>query len=75
MIYLEAESELVSGYNVEYTGGSFALYFLGEYSSIIMMSSLMVCLFMGSYSTMLTGIVVFLIVSLFIWLRAAYSTL
>lgn len=43
----EAEAELVSGYNVEYSGMSFALFFLAEYSNIILMCSLNVILFFG----------------------------
>ena len=43
----EAESELVSGYNVEYSSMGFALFFLGEYSSMILMSSLTVLIFLG----------------------------
>jgi len=43
----EAESELVSGYNVEYSSISFAFFFLAEYSNIILMSSLVVILFFG----------------------------
>jgi NADH-quinone oxidoreductase subunit H len=45
----EAESELVSGYNVEYSSITFALFFLAEYSSIILMSSLFVVLFFGGW--------------------------
>lgn len=45
----EAEAELVSGYNVEYSAGGFALFFLGEYGSIIMMSSLGTVLFLGGW--------------------------
>jgi len=45
----EAESELVSGYNVEYSSITFALFFLAEYSSIILMSSLFVVLFLGGW--------------------------
>jgi NADH-quinone oxidoreductase subunit H len=43
----EAESELVSGYNVEYSSVGFVLFFLAEYSNIIIMCSLLVCLFFG----------------------------
>ena len=43
----EAEAELVSGYNVEYSGMSFALFFLAEYANIILISSLTVLLFLG----------------------------
>lgn len=43
----EAEAELVSGYNVEYSAVGFALFFIGEYANILLMSSLCVILFMG----------------------------
>merc|ERR1711943_48794 len=43
----EAESELVSGYNVEYSAMGFALFFLAEYSSMILMSALTVLIFLG----------------------------
>jgi NADH-quinone oxidoreductase subunit H len=43
----EAESELVSGYNVEYSAITFVFFFLAEYSYIIMMSALIVVLFLG----------------------------
>jgi len=43
----EAESELVSGFNVEYASMGFALFFLAEYGSIILMSVLTVLLFLG----------------------------
>jgi NADH-quinone oxidoreductase subunit H len=45
----EAEAELVSGYNVEYSAMSFALFFLAEYSNIICMCSLTVTLFCGGW--------------------------
>jgi len=43
----EAESELVSGYNTEYSSASFALFFLAEYSNILLLSSLGVTIFLG----------------------------
>jgi NADH-quinone oxidoreductase subunit H len=43
----EAEAEIVAGYNVEYSGISFALFFLGEYSNMFIMSILFVTLFWG----------------------------
>nr|ALO70509.1 NADH deshydrogenase subunit 1 [Dexiogyia corticina] len=46
--FAEGESELVSGFNVEYSSGGFALIFLAEYSSILFMSMLCVVLFLGS---------------------------
>jgi len=45
----EAEAELVSGYNVEYSAMSFALFFLAEYSNIILMCSMTVILFLGGW--------------------------
>jgi len=45
----EAEAELVSGYNVEYSAMGFALFFLGEYANIFLMSSLCVILFLGGW--------------------------
>jgi NADH-quinone oxidoreductase subunit H len=43
----EAEAELVAGYNVEYSAMGFALFFLGEYANMIIMSSFGVILFLG----------------------------
>lgn len=45
----EAESELVSGYNVEYAAMGFALFFLAEYSSMILMSALTTIMFLGGW--------------------------
>ena len=49
----EAEAELVAGYNVEYSSMGFALFFLGEYANMIMMSVLCVILFLGGMVTRL----------------------
>lgn len=45
----EAEAELVSGYNVEYSAVGFALFFLGEYGNMLLMSGLTVILFFGGW--------------------------
>jgi NADH-quinone oxidoreductase subunit H len=45
----EAEAELVSGYNVEYSAMGFALFFLGEYANMLLMSSLTTVLFLGGW--------------------------
>jgi NADH:ubiquinone oxidoreductase subunit H len=53
----EAESELVSGYNTEYSGMKFALFFLAEYASLFGMSALMAVLFFGGYYSPFGGLV------------------
>lgn len=45
----EAEAELVAGYNVEYSSIAFALFFLGEYANILLMSSLLSIFFWGGW--------------------------
>jgi NADH-quinone oxidoreductase subunit H len=45
----EAEAELVSGYNVEYSAMAFALFFLGEYANMILMSAICSILFLGGW--------------------------
>ena len=45
----EAESELVAGYNVEYSAMTFALFFLGEYANMILMSAISSILFLGGW--------------------------
>lgn len=45
----EAEAELVSGYNVEYSAMTFALFFLAEYSNMLLMSALSTVLFLGGW--------------------------
>nr|AWN56250.1 NADH dehydrogenase subunit 1 [Euborellia annulipes] len=66
----EGESELVSGFNIEYSGGGFALIFLAEYSSIIFMSLLFVMMFMGGYSmNIITFLMVLFVSFMFLWSR------
>ena len=45
----EAEAELVSGYNVEYSAMTFALFFLGEYANMILMTGMTTILFLGGW--------------------------
>ena len=45
----EAEAELVSGYNTEYSSIIFAMFFLGEYSSMLLMAAIMVIFFFGGW--------------------------
>nr|AQP29551.1 NADH dehydrogenase subunit 1 [Angularitermes nasutissimus] len=68
--FAEGESELVSGFNVEYGGGGFALIFLAEYASILFMSLLFCIIFLGSdlYSFFFYFSLVY-ISFLFVWVR------
>nr|QZK21869.1 NADH dehydrogenase subunit 1 [Amitermes sp. QLD_067] len=68
--FAEGESELVSGFNVEYGAGGFALIFLAEYASILFMSLLFCIIFLGSdlYSFFFYTKLTF-ISFLFIWVR------
>nr|WRN93149.1 NADH dehydrogenase subunit 1 [Mops pumilus] len=76
----EGESELVSGFNVEYAGGPFALFFLAEYANIIMMNILTTTLFLGAYHnpvlpelyTINFMIKTMLLTMAFLWVRASY---
>lgn len=78
----EAEAELVSGYNVEYSAMGFALFFLGEYANMLLMSGLTVILFFGGWlppfawlsfipQSFWFGIKLCVFVIAFIWMRAA----
>nr|WNH23895.1 NADH dehydrogenase subunit 1 [Paraclinus fasciatus]WNH24010.1 NADH dehydrogenase subunit 1 [Paraclinus nigripinnis] len=76
----EGESELVSGFNVEYAGGPFALFFLAEYANILLMNTLSATLFLGSSllvflpeaTTTTLMIKASLLSVLFLWVRASY---
>nr|YP_009542016.1 NADH dehydrogenase subunit 1 [Xiphidiopsis gurneyi]AYR06716.1 NADH dehydrogenase subunit 1 [Xiphidiopsis gurneyi] len=68
--FAEGESELVSGFNVEYSSGGFALIFMAEYASILFMSMLFCVMFMGGdvFSLFFFFKVAFLSF-MFIWVR------
>jgi len=63
----EAEAELVSGYNIEYSSMGFALFFIGEYANIILMSTVTSILFLGGWLPLM-NIKLFYIIPSFIWL-------
>nr|UYO79382.1 NADH dehydrogenase subunit 1 [Cheumatopsyche sp. XG-2022] len=68
--FSEGESELVSGFNVEYGGSMFALLFLSEYSMILFMSLIYVIFFWGgSFYSIVFFLKVSFIASCFIWVR------
>ncbi len=81
----EAEAELVSGYNVEYSSMPFALFFLGEYANMILMSGLTTVLFFGGwlppaeigFLTLIPGPIWFAlkiaaVLFCFLWVRATF---
>lgn len=79
----EAETELVSGYNTEYSSMKFAMFFMGEYVAMIVVSAVATTLFLGAYYsplpfapfTMVPGVIWFVLkvlalIFVFIWIRA-----
>jgi NADH-quinone oxidoreductase subunit H len=81
----EAESELVAGYNVEYSAMTFALFFLGEYANMILMSGMTAILFLGGWLppidvapfNWVPGIIWFAlkicaVLFVFLWVRATF---
>nr|YP_010869765.1 NADH dehydrogenase subunit 1 [Dendrobaena veneta]WGU49273.1 NADH dehydrogenase subunit 1 [Dendrobaena veneta] len=74
--FAEGESELVSGFNVEYSSGLFALIFMAEYANILVMSLFTSVIFMGTIIPLLSDFTVvmqtLLLATLFIWVRATY---
>nr|WNO18692.1 NADH dehydrogenase subunit 1 [Pintara tabrica melli] len=68
--FAEGESELVSGFNVEYSSGGFALIFLAEYTSIMFMSLLFSIIYLGGYDLSLIFYFKVIFISFFfIWVR------
>ena len=81
----EAEAELVSGYNVEYSSMTFALFFLGEYANMILMSAMTVILFLGGWLPPMDiapfnwipgpiwfGLKIAFVLFCFLWVRATF---
>ena len=81
----EAEAELVSGYNVEYSSMTFALFFLGEYANMILMSAMTVILFLGGWlppvdvapfnwipGPIWFGLKIAFVLFCFLWVRATF---
>ncbi len=77
----EGESEIVAGFHVEYSGSAFALFFLGEYANMIMISALASVMFLGGWLSPIPGLpdgigwffaktCLFLFV--YLWLRATF---
>jgi NADH-quinone oxidoreductase subunit H len=80
---VEGESEIVAGHMVEYSGMSFAVFFLAEYANMILLSALAAIMFLGGWDAPLAaldfipgwiwlGLKTFFVVSVFIWMRASF---
>jgi NADH-quinone oxidoreductase subunit H len=82
---VEGESEIVAGHMIEYSGMTFALFFLAEYMNMLMISALTALMFFGGWQAPVDSIVfnwippygwllikIFLIVSMFLWIRATF---
>jgi NADH-quinone oxidoreductase subunit H len=80
---VEGESEIVAGHMVEYSGMAFAMFFLAEYANMILISILTTVMFLGGWDAPVAflgfipgwiwlGIKTFLVVSMFLWLRATF---
>nr|UOU85369.1 NADH dehydrogenase subunit 1 [Theodoxus fluviatilis] len=73
--FAEGESELVSGFNIEYGSGGFALIFMAEYANILFMSLLTAILFFGGSSFLISDDIIMFLKTLFfafffVWARA-----
>lgn len=70
--FAEGESELVSGFNVEYIGGWFALIFLAEYLRIIILRIISILLFFNSINNIISLSILILITITLLWVRGSY---
>nr|UJI65699.1 NADH dehydrogenase subunit 1 [Dipseliopoda setosa] len=71
--FAEGESELVSGFNIEYGSGGFSMIFMAEYSMILLMSMLFCIMFMGSNMFSLYFYMKYvMMVFMFIWVRGTF---
>lgn len=71
--FAEGESELVSGFNLEYGSIRFAILFIAEYARIIFISVILITIFLGGFNqTPLIFIIVIFIIYLFVWVRISY---
>ena len=80
---VEGESEIVAGHMVEYSGMSFAMFFLAEYANMILISILASLMFLGGWASPVSfldfipgwiwlGVKTFCVVTIFIWARASF---
>jgi NADH-quinone oxidoreductase subunit H len=80
---VEGESEIVAGHMIEYSGMSFAMFFLAEYANMILVSMLTTLLFLGGWLSPFAfldfipgwiwlAIKVFVVVTMFLWVRATF---
>lgn len=74
--FSEGESEIISGFNIEYRGGLFAIIFMAEYINILIISLLSRILFLRITTTIISDLLVIIktitLVTLFVWIRASY---
>lgn len=70
--FAEGESELVSGFNIEFMGGFFALIFLAEYTNIIILSIITIILFFHKIKAILSVLILIILLILLLWIRGSY---